>query len=125
MKLFTLVPHLLYLKNYVLFKFQHRNIAATQIEKQIWSTYPIFPFSEPFLLSPYYLNILFSVLTRALSGFLMHYLRFSCIEVLIVRTPVHNLKSTRLISSKYVTTSLIIFSDVLVFLVTVINYYFT
>ena len=46
----TLIPHLLYLKNYVLFKFQFGNIAAPQVQKQIlvhlpqWSTYPIFPY---------------------------------------------------------------------------------
>ena len=40
MELLTLVPHLLYLKNYVLFKFQFRNIAAPQVE--YWSNCPIF-----------------------------------------------------------------------------------
>ena len=41
MELLTLVPHLLFLKNYVLFKFQFGNIAAPQVEN--WSTYPFFP----------------------------------------------------------------------------------
>ena len=39
MELGTLVPHLLYLKNDVLFKFQFGNIAAPQAQKN-WSTYP-------------------------------------------------------------------------------------
>ena len=38
----TLIPHLLYLKNYVLFKFQFGNIAAPQVQKQILVHLPHF-----------------------------------------------------------------------------------